>query len=538
MVTDKSKELEDKFLLEDKCRRSFPFFCENVLDLELADFHIQQTQELVKSNFRYFDFINPVGHGKSTLFSVAYPVWRLWRETNYEICLSSSSIDQSQKLFYIIQDTLKNNKFFKDIVPGDRKFSWNKSMITTTNRNRYYIKPFNPSARGIHPNLLILDDILREQDTTHEQIKDLVWSIFYPRVQTKKGQLIIVGTPMEEDDLFGELERKSKEKNPQWYSVRNAAVITNEKGEWIRPLWPERFSLKDLEKIRESMGEFRFNREYMCNPLASGGSLFPATHLHNCLEDNLGFEYSTKGTVYIGCDFAMSENVEADYSVFTVVETYNGIYKREIEMNNKQLIVEIENPIIIKKIVKLQKGASKDIQLNSIYSLVSEFNPVRVIVDSTNFGRYYLDDLRAEGIPVDGQDFAPAVRSSMLLKLRRLIEEERLIIPFKQDDSFSYNVTKELVQELNGFRETKTSTGHPTFQSVRKHDDMVMSLVLAVRDIPLHKATSGQVIYSATNLEKNKAVEASKKSGKVIDLMKLGSDKKKKTETKDRIIFS
>jgi len=58
-------------------------------------------------------------------------------------------------------------------------------IYKTTNGNYLYVKPFNDSARGMQPNYIIYDDILRIEDsnTTAEDKEEIFWSVFYPAGQ-------------------------------------------------------------------------------------------------------------------------------------------------------------------------------------------------------------------------------------------------------------------------------------------------------------------------------------------------------------------
>jgi hypothetical protein len=176
--------------------------------------------------------------------------------------------------------------------------------------------------------------------------------------------------------------------------------------------------------------------------------------------------------VYVGCDFAMSTTESGDYNVFTVIDSYIGTYRKQTDNG----FVDIENPVIIKKIIRF-KGSG---QIENIKSLYQYFTPVRCIVDSSGVGARFVQELSENRISVDAQDFRPVNRSILLLNLRRLMEQNRLIIPSKGDCE---TLTNALINELSGFRTLKTKAGSETFASSLKHDDMVMSLAMAIKEV-------------------------------------------------------
>ena len=217
-----------------QCSESVSFFIENVLEYKLSKVHKEMLDSVVQN--RYLAVEIPVGHSKTTTISKGYALWRLWKETKYEICLTSSSLEQSMKILSEIQYILETNPFLKPILPDNRETTWNKKQLTTRKQTTMYVKPFNDSARGIHPDLLIYDDILRvgDSDLTADDIKDIFWSVFIPRGQTKRSQHVLVGTPRGVGDLFDDIEQKSKS-GKIWKHISILPSKDKPKQEMIKP---------------------------------------------------------------------------------------------------------------------------------------------------------------------------------------------------------------------------------------------------------------------------------------------------------------
>lgn len=454
----------------------FTYFCEKILHLEMTEYHKGIADLPLKH--RYLCIVIPTGHSKTTLFTMGYALWRLWREKNIEICLVSSSVDQSMRMFALVQEELQTNPFFKDLLPTDRFDTWNKSQLRTRNGNQYYIKPFNSTARGIHPQYIIYDDLLRESDTPMDQIKEIFWSVFYPRGQIHKCQHLVVGTPQGLDDLYAELAKKE-----EWHVVRKAAIDVD----WTKPLWPERFPIDVLRKIRDSMAPYRFEREYMCRPSPTGTPLVSKEQLLNCLDENLEFGFEIKGVGYLGCDFAMSTQASGDFNVFTVVDSVVG---ETYEKKTDKGIVKIENPVFVRKITRF-KGAG---QIDSIRQLNEYYKPAKIIADNSGVGAKFVQELRENQISVYGQDFQPANRNMLLLNLGSLIEKGRLVIPAGSESSFMSN---NLIREISGFGLKRTKSNSESFHSSTEHDDMCISLALAVKDISNPRKMLSDIFYGA-----------------------------------------
>jgi hypothetical protein len=481
-----------------KCHNDFIFFCENVLELKMSEFHKELGRIPTNKANRYVLIVIPVGHLKTTIFTKAYSMWRLLRESRIEIAITSSSERQSMKMLGEIQDELERNPFLKFLIPSDRNSTWNKSELKTSNGNRLYIVPFNSSARGIQPHYLIYDDLLRETDMSMDKIKDSFWGIFFPRGQTNYCQHLMVGTPQSGDDLYAEIEEKEK-KGEGWTTIRKPAIYTDANGKWEKPLWPERFSLEELQEIKTNMGEYRFKREYMCDPLSSGSSLFPSELLRWCEDPDLTMNYNTKGTVYMGCDFAISTASTGDYNVYTIVDVISGDYKRKIDIGGVEHEITVKDPIVV-KFIDRYRGATWHAQ--RIKQLWDQYHPIKLICDASSFGSKIIEEIKQYGIAVESQDFSRGPRGDLLIGLRRLIETDdpltcppRLVIPTSQKDA-TYSLTNRLIMELRAMEQSKTKTNIQTFSSSLSHDDMVMSLAMAVKDSFHRRGMLSKMIYT------------------------------------------
>jgi hypothetical protein len=466
-----------------RCHEDFAFFVENVLGYKLAGFHREQIDLMLRH--RYVCIINPVSHGKTTVFAIAYPIWLLWKMKDYDICLVSSTEEQAMRALGIIQRTIEDSEFLKHLVPSAKTVKWGSTFLITTNGNRCYTKPFSDSARGIQPDLIVYDDLLRGRDISMEQIKEVFWTVFIPRGQARGSKHIVVGTPQDDDDLLTEIEKSHSD---QWVTIRKSAVITDDLGKWLKPLWPEVFSLSDLKNLKDAMGLYRFNREYMCQPSGTEGGLFPPEMIADCCFEDIGFSNNIDGVAHIGADFAMSKSATGDYTVFAVVDHITGVRKFGER--------EVKDPIIVKHMER-KKGGDRKWHIERIKWLNDTYHPNTIVADSSTFGQVFIDDLKDDGVFVFPQAFESQARNKLLLGLRRVVEDGRLIIPIKEDSLFTYNVTKELINELRGFEERKTKSSMKTFQSSKKHDDMVMALSMAISRIRDKKPMPMHLIHSA-----------------------------------------
>lgn len=118
-------------------------------------------------------------------------------------------------------------------------------------------------------NLLLLDDPHKDRiEAESPLLRDRVEEWFRGTALTRLepgGSVIVFQQRWHTDDLVGRLERATDE---HWEYVNLAAITDGE------PLWPERWSLEELEKLRREVGEYNWSSQYGGNPIPRGGKVF------------------------------------------------------------------------------------------------------------------------------------------------------------------------------------------------------------------------------------------------------------------------
>lgn len=424
----------------------FPFFMSRVLGLEVAPFHKAIADTFI-SESRQIRVVMARGHGKSFLCS-AYITWCLWREENFHILYVSDTTEQAKKTVMRVQDFISENELLREMVPEDREFVWNKTECKTRSGNYFYIRPFSDSARGAHVDLLIADDILRNQDLALEQAEELFWSVFSPMVQTRKGKVFVVGTPLAAEDLLAKISEK-----PNWTCLTYPAVMIDDNGNWLEPLWPNRFTIEELHDIETNMGHLAFTREYLVNPIGSGASLFPEDMIRSQIVDTLINTPKPNCYYYLGVDVALSGSKTADFSVFTVLE------KDQDEIHR---VVRIER----------YKGWSVNKQLERIRELNRTFAFRKILIEDRGLSKGMVMDARVDlelKSVVDGFVTSHTNKEALISHLQAGFQSKTLFIPNNPI----------LLKELGAFVVKSKRDGSVTYEALSGHDDCLMSLGFA-----------------------------------------------------------
>ena len=160
------------------------------------------------------------------------------------------------------------------------------------------------------------DDVLNDETIYSELTRNKQVDYFFSAVTPMLipgGQLVIVGTPFHNEDLYERLRV-----NPVYHFVRSPAL-----NHLDQALWPTRYTKDMLLSRKDEVGSTRFAREYLCLPISDESSLFPEKILMECYDHQYEMlpltaeDRKTGLQVFTGVDLAMSSTVGADYSVIT-----------------------------------------------------------------------------------------------------------------------------------------------------------------------------------------------------------------------------
>ena len=268
-----------------------------------------------------------------------------------------------------------------------------------------------------------------------------------PIIRTKKGRLIVVGTPMSFDDLFSDLF------DPNKYPGANLGYYPARLPDGS-PLWKERFTDDELEVIEKNMGPIKWSREYMLKPIGAGAMLFDEQLVKSCIDKDCNILNRQPNTQYfLGCDIALSSAKSADFSCFII-----------IEKNEKEPLRVVD--------IWHEQGVPMDEQIKAIKTLHLEYNFARIVIEKVGLSYGMVEELQGDNVTRSvTEDFVTNMRNKedILSRLHVLMKNKQL--KFYPDDN--------LLKELYTFGVKKKKDGRQSYETLGKHDDMVMALAMA-----------------------------------------------------------
>jgi hypothetical protein len=374
----------------------------------------------------------------------------------------SASQEQADRILEDLKLIIENNEWLIS------KKNPNKWAIETIGYNGGYllVKGIGSEVLGQHVDRIVVDDVLRSDNKLSDtQIEDYMDMVLDPMLLNRKGQMILVGTPKSENDIFTTIQNRVRE-GSVWKLERFPAIIDYDK----RIIQcPDRFSWDDLIQKRLSMGPLKFAREYQLEFFSRDTSLFPERMIKVARDKGKDMvlldvaDKREKNWLYVvGVDVARSGSVSADYTV-AIVLAYDSVSQT-------------------KQIVHMwrEKGLKISEQAEHIASISKRFNSPYILVEKNNVGVDMIDEM-VDKWNLNVDSFTTGAKDQKKDELIRFLitafEYEQIVIP--RGDQYSRDIMDTMEFELAKYCVTITPAGNEHFEGMGSHDDCVMALALA-----------------------------------------------------------
>lgn len=357
-------------------------------------------------------FLAPRDHSKSWTV-IIYLLWRAWRHNRDphtgvldpdmpEGVLSmlhlTSTLDVSLVQAQVMQElVVANQHLFGDITPpealgaqrtGKERRRWSARHARLINGADLLFKSIGSTTRGLHPQVAVLDDVLREETTATDYQRQKMWRRFMGAIEPMvppDGQLVVTGTAFHYGDLLHRLRR-----TPGWQWRKYQALDLGLAADGTtriretRALWPGRYSVQQLLDKRAT-DPLMFAREYQNDPRDDASSLLPHRLTSKAVRNGAGLTFLQglhptsrdlqREFVVISGDFALSQQVGADYCVVFVV-------RYDVVTGERRLLH-----------VTRERGLDLDSQVLLVANLCTRFAVDLGVVEENAFQRWLKDRL-------------------------------------------------------------------------------------------------------------------------------------------------
>ncbi len=313
-------------------RRDFAAFVQHVFGFSLAEHH-RRWCGAVDRDARVLIFA-PIEHGKTSIVSIAFPLFVLGRNPDARIAIISETSTQATRILAAVREHIRRNERLRAVFPklkpaGGFRTKWSDSAIlvdrpsTGKDPSIVALGVLGPLL-GARLDVAILDDVLSFESTftSAQREKTIGWfrSTLVGRI-VGGGKILVAGTAWHREDLLHAIAASG-----EYVTLRDAAIKPDG-----TPLWPERWPLERLEQRRREIGELEFSRQLLVQAIADGDSRFRAEWIEHaftlaraegCV---LVDSYAEPWKTFTGVDLAVGTTSKHDETaIFTIALMPDG----------------------------------------------------------------------------------------------------------------------------------------------------------------------------------------------------------------------
>lgn len=337
----------------------------------------------------------PPRHTKSEFASYLLPAWFLGKYPEKKVIQTAHTAELAvgfgRKVRNLIQSEDFQNVFSGITLSSDSKAAgrWN-----TNKRGDYFAIGVGGAVTGKGADLLIIDDPHSEQDAQQGQFNPEVYDRVYewytsgPRQRLQPGgAIIVVMTRWSLRDLTGQIMKSTGNKKgmDEWEVIEFPAIMPSGK-----PLWPEFWSMDELDALRAELPPSKWNAQYQQNPTSEEGALIKREWWREWDRPNP----PPCEIILQSWDTAFLKTQRSDYSACTTW----GVFYHPDDTGRSQ-------PNLIMLDAYKEKLEFPDLK-RAAYDKYMEYEPDQMIVEKKASGAPLIFELRAMGIPVT--EFTPS----------------------------------------------------------------------------------------------------------------------------------
>lgn len=320
----------------------------------------------------------PRGHGKTTII-IVYITWLICSDPDLRILIGmhkEEDADERARAIQIILETPAVQEEYGLI----RGRPWTIGKAFFEGKRHPYMRTVAKQAgmTGWRGDIVFFDDLCTEENQSTEKrrrkLENWIWGEVMPALDPgPKQRVIVLGT------------RKNVE---DWYSkvfeipdFKHRIYKIYEDDDPNKALWPERFTLEEIERIRRNWPPDYFSREYLNSPVVESGLLFRLKWIEPHFYLDWRAEVPERfREIYMGIDPSMGSDDER-YSHFgLVVICYDNRPEKKdiyvVDIVRARLSLPEQRDIIIKKF--------------------REWNPIHVNIEEELANRQFSRQMRVE----------------------------------------------------------------------------------------------------------------------------------------------
>lgn len=419
-ITESSRRRKLALALLERQRRmattSLYYFAKYVCgfkDMEIIP-HWELCHFLEKNQYMDSLVLAPRGIFKSSITTVAYPLWRLIRDPDLRFLITGGELTNSKNFLAVIKQIIEEGEVFRQLFGAwdsrKKSVTWTQTAIRISGSKRIQASEsitassYSVTKVSQHYDIAIIDDLQNEKNVTSRELIDQCDSymehlvpILDPQSNGKPGPRLTVGTRWHFDDTYGRMvfrERKYRSEHP---GKRSLAIYDRGAGKvdlnlYVQPgteYFPTRFSSDVLQDIRAKMTRYAFSCQYLNDPLPEGDAIFKLSRFSfftgehytdqegknrfrvlNAVKQGVQFEAPPIINIFTTVDPAVGEEADSNYTSFVTVAVDSKWNIYVLDVNRQHL--------------------SPDGILETMFDIHDRFKPYRFGLESVLFQKFLI----------------------------------------------------------------------------------------------------------------------------------------------------
>lgn len=233
----------------------------------------RELMKMYRGDYRKLTVSMPPRHSKSSLITLAFPLWLISKDPSLNIMVINSTFTLSESFGIRIRDLFEYYGEKIGLRVSDKKHASGWLMFEDLDGNltggSIRLIGIGGQITGFDADWIIVDDLVKGiQDTTQtvlNKTKDFFNGIVMQRVEPHT-RLIVLGTIWHSDDILSYLRA---EHDDEYRIIDMPAYDKNGK-----TLWSNRYDMNFFNTREKEMGTRLFQALYLCNPLDETGDFF------------------------------------------------------------------------------------------------------------------------------------------------------------------------------------------------------------------------------------------------------------------------
>jgi hypothetical protein len=274
-------------------------------------------EKVAKGKLKRLIINMPPRHTKSEFASYLLPAWFLGKYPHKKVIQTSHTaelaVNFGRKVRNLV-DQASYSEVFPDVaLQADSKAA---GRWATNAGGEYFAIGVGGAVTGKGADLLIIDDPHSEQEAALAEINPEIYDKVYewytsgPRQRLQPGgSIVIVMTRWSKRDLTGQVLKAEAQRGGEgWEVIEFPAILPSG-----NPLWPEFWSQKELDALKEELPNGKWQAQYQQNPTSETSAIVKREWWQVWEKDdppNCDF-------TLMSWDTAFEKNNRADYSACT-----------------------------------------------------------------------------------------------------------------------------------------------------------------------------------------------------------------------------